>query len=105
MVMRPWAKHTLSTFRMGKTDDGNKEGPEMSEIEPTDFDATLKALEGLSRTQIAELASRHLSSEDAESFAVLAASLSLDALRFLSARVLVFSGRPPGLDGRHRASP
>ena len=65
----------------------------MSEIEPTDFDVALRSLEGLTRTQIAELVVKHLSSEDAESFAALAESLSLDALRFLSARVLLREGR------------
>ena len=61
----------------------------MGEIEQSDFDATLKSLEGLTRTQIGELVAKHLPSEDAESFATLVANLSLDALRFLSARVLV----------------
>lgn len=65
----------------------------MSEIEPTDFDVALRSLEGLTKTEIAELVVKHLSSEDAESFAALAASLSLDALRFLSARVLLREGR------------
>jgi hypothetical protein len=61
----------------------------MGEIEPTDFDVTLQSLEGLTRTQIADLVAKHLSAEDAESFFVLAATLSLDALRFMSARVLL----------------
>jgi hypothetical protein len=74
----------------------------MSEIEPTEFDATLQSLEGLTKTQIAELVAKHLSAEDAESFTVLAASLSFDALRFLSARVIVRERR--GLLARRQGS-
>jgi hypothetical protein len=61
----------------------------MSEIEPTEFEATLKSLEGLTRTQITELVAENLSPQHAKDFALLVASLSLEALRLCGARALL----------------
>jgi hypothetical protein len=60
----------------------------MGEIEPTEFETTLRSLEGLTRAQIAERVAGSMSPQDAEYFARLVASLGLDALRLYGARAL-----------------
>jgi hypothetical protein len=58
-------------------------------IEPTAFERTRTALESLTRAEIVERVSARISPEDAASFAVLSQGLSMEALRFLSARALL----------------
>jgi hypothetical protein len=69
------------------------------EIERTEFEATLSALQGLTRGQIAELVLRRVSPDDAASMYVLRQGLSLEALRFVSARALL-RARPRSLGTR-----
>jgi hypothetical protein len=60
-----------------------------TESELTEYEATFTSLAGLTRAQIAGLVTEGVSREEAESFTVLVANLSDEALRFLSARALV----------------
>ncbi|MBV9945998.1 MAG: hypothetical protein JOZ69_04030 [Myxococcales bacterium] len=59
------------------------------EIERTEFEATLSALQGLTRGQLAELVLRRVSPADAATLHVFRQGLSLEALRLVSARALV----------------
>jgi hypothetical protein len=59
------------------------------ELEPTEFEVTLAALSGLTRDQLAQRVLERISPQDAAAFATIANGLSLEALRFLSARTLV----------------
>jgi hypothetical protein len=59
------------------------------EIEPTEFEVTLAALSGLTWGELAERVLEQISPGDAAAFATIADRLSLEALRFLSARTLV----------------
>ncbi|MDP9002504.1 MAG: hypothetical protein M3O46_20630 [Myxococcota bacterium] len=55
----------------------------------TEFEQLLRGLQGLTRTELAELVTSRIPKEDALSFVVVATGLSLDALRFVSARTLL----------------
>src|SRR5579864_2662951 len=57
--------------------------------EPMALERTRATLESLTRAQIVERVTARISPEDAASFAVVSQGLSLEALRFLSARALV----------------
>jgi hypothetical protein len=57
--------------------------------EPTEFEELFKTLDGLTRAQIAELVVAHIPKRDVASFVALATGLSIDALRFVSARTLL----------------
>jgi hypothetical protein len=54
----------------------------------TEFERVLRRLEGLTRGEIAELVTAQIVDKDAESFAGLTEGLSIETLRFLSARAL-----------------
>lgn len=54
----------------------------------TEFERVLRRLEGLTRGEIAELVTAQIVDKNAESFAVLTEGLSIETLRFLSARAL-----------------
>jgi hypothetical protein len=62
--------------------------------EPTAFERVRRALESLTRAQIVERVIARISPDDAASFAVVSQGLSIEALRFLSARALVRSLAP-----------
>jgi hypothetical protein len=57
--------------------------------EPTAFERVRAALESLTRAQIVERVIARISPDDAASFAVVSQGLSIEALRFLSARALL----------------
>jgi len=59
------------------------------ELPLTEFEVVLQGLEGLTRGEIAEVVTAQISDKDAESFSVLLEGLSIEALRFVSARALV----------------
>jgi hypothetical protein len=59
------------------------------EFGPTEFERLLHSLDGLTRSEIAELVMAGISGEEAATFALLTHGLSLDALRFVSARALM----------------
>jgi hypothetical protein len=54
----------------------------------TEFARALRRLEGLTRGEIAELVTAQIVDKDAEDFAVVTESLSIETLRLLSARAL-----------------
>ena len=58
------------------------------EFGPTEFEQMLGKLNGLTRAQIAELVMERIAPEDVASYSALSEALSLEALRFLSARTL-----------------
>jgi hypothetical protein len=62
--------------------------------EPTALERMRAALEKLTRAQIVERVIARISPEDAASFAVVSQGLSIEALRFLSARALVRAQGP-----------
>jgi hypothetical protein len=57
--------------------------------EPTALEQVRLGLESLTRAQIVARVTARIAPEDAASFAVVSRGLSLEALRFLSARALV----------------
>jgi hypothetical protein len=57
--------------------------------EPTEFDELFRTLTGLTRAEIAELVIEHIPKRDVASFVQLATGLSIEALRFVSARALL----------------
>jgi hypothetical protein len=61
----------------------------VGEWEPTEFERLLKALDGLTRTQLADLVTSRVPRQDAQRFVERASGLSLDALRFVSAHMLL----------------
>ncbi len=71
----------------------------------TEFERTLSALEGLTRGQIADCVLERLSQEDARSFHVLSEGLSIEALRFVSARALFRMRRISRLGALPRTGP
>jgi hypothetical protein len=60
----------------------------MVPLQSTEYEKILEALQRLSREEIAERVAQLVSSDDAKNFRVLVQSLSLDALRVVSARAL-----------------
>jgi hypothetical protein len=64
----------------------------------TEFEMTLRNLEGLTRGEIAELVIPQISVQAARSFAVLNTRLSLDVLRVFSATTLVTHRRIHAVD-------
>ena len=58
-------------------------------VGPTEFETVLASLEGLTWHEIAQLVAVHVSTKDAEAFAILVEGLSADAVRFLAARAIV----------------
>jgi hypothetical protein len=67
-----------------------KEGAQMK-TKPglTEFEELLQRLQWLTRAEIAELVTSWIPVQDAQSFAALADGLSIEALRFVSARALL----------------
>ena len=57
--------------------------------EVTEFERLLGTLEGLTRAEIADMMVSRLPRKDAHGFIRLATGLSIDALRFVSARMLL----------------
>jgi hypothetical protein len=55
----------------------------------TEFEELLQRLQDLTRAQIADLVRSRIPVQDAQSFAALADGLSIEALRFVSARTLL----------------
>jgi hypothetical protein len=67
--------------------------------ELTEFEQLLRKLEDMPRAEIAELVMSRLSLAEARRFIPLATGLSLDALRFVSARTLLRK-QPRAMGGR-----
>jgi hypothetical protein len=57
--------------------------------ELTEFDELLDGLGALTRAELAELVASRIPAHDVPSFVVLASRLSIEALRFVSARTLL----------------
>lgn len=55
----------------------------------TEFEEVLDGLGALTRAELAELVISRIPAKDVPSFVVLASGLSIEALRFVSARTLV----------------
>jgi hypothetical protein len=70
------------------------------EIPPTEFEVTLRILEGLTRAEIADFVTQGMAPEEAANFRVLARGLSDDAHRFLAARTHI--RRRPRASGADR---